>query len=74
MSEMANLEARLADLESHLAHQNETVTGLSDVVTEQWQQIDRLTRQVAHLIERLSLAEEALEKTQGPAHQRPPHY
>jgi len=74
MSGNTEMEERLAALEIHVAHQDETITSLNTIVTEQWHEIDRLKRQTAALAERLSMAEETLEKGGAPAHQPPPHY
>ena len=74
MSGNTEMEERLAALEIHVAHQDETITSLNTIVTEQWHEIDRLKRRAAALAERLSMAEETLEKGAAPPHQPPPHY
>ncbi|MCM2563649.1 SlyX family protein [Lutimaribacter sp. EGI FJ00015] len=61
-------------LEEKLAHLIRTVDELSDVVTAQQTEIDRLTRRVAMLMER-----EANREAEGTggivlADERPPHY
>ena len=64
----------MLDLEENIAHLNRTVEELSDVVTGQQADIDRLVRRVQLLLER----EFAREQDQGGAvmlgDDRPPHY
>ncbi|WP_157967661.1 SlyX family protein [Cohaesibacter intestini] len=65
------LEERVVDLEIQLAHQTKTVEDLSDMVSRQWDMIDRLTRKMKFLQE----AVVELEDNVGPpANQKPPHY
>ncbi|WP_171022070.1 SlyX family protein [Cohaesibacter sp. CAU 1516] len=65
------LEERVVDLEIQLAHQTKTVEDLSDMVSRQWDMIDRLTRKMKFLQE----AVVELEDNAGPpANQKPPHY
>lgn len=65
------LEERVVDLEIQLAHQTKTVEELSDMVSNQWDIIDRMKR-------KLKMLEDAmveLEDNAGPpANQKPPHY
>ncbi|WP_435256736.1 SlyX family protein [Thioclava sp. FR2] len=64
---------RTALLEERIAHLTRAVDDLSDIVTTQSKEIDRLTRLVALLVER-----EAERESQGfdapAANQRPPHW
>lgn len=63
---------RLARLEMRLTEQETTIDDLNQAVTEQWQQIDRLTRVVAMLREQV---EEAATRTASRAPDPPPpHY
>ena len=71
MSDVKMLIERLDALETRLAFQDETVETLNKTITAQWQQIDALTRQVAHLAERLREAETHVP---GAANEPPPHY
>ena len=64
-------EGRIAELESRLAFQDETIETLNQTITAQWIEIDRLTRQVAELKERLREAES---NAPAPANEPPPHY
>ncbi len=71
MSDVKTLSERIDALESRLMFQDETIETLNKTITEQWQQIDALTRQVASLRERLLEAEANLP---GAANEPPPHY
>lgn len=73
-TEMSNDQwtARLDALESRLTYQDDTIETLNKTVTEQWQQIDALKRQVASLADRVQEAEaNARDRT---ANEPPPHY
>ncbi len=70
-SDAKTLSERIDALESRLMFQDETIEALNKTITEQWQQIDALTRQVASLRERLLEAEANLP---GAANEPPPHY
>jgi uncharacterized coiled-coil protein SlyX len=63
MSDAKALSERIDALEMRLTFQDET--------TDQWKQIDALTRQLAELKERLQDAESS---ASGPVNERPPHY
>lgn len=70
MEDIESLKARLDDLEVRYAFQQEALDSLSDVVTNQWAEIDRLSSA-------LSLLKEQLEDADGEPEdpdQRPPHY
>jgi SlyX protein len=71
MSDTRTLGDRIDALETRLTFQDETIETLNKTITEQWLKIDALTRQVAHLGERLQEAE-----THAPdaANEPPPHY
>jgi SlyX protein len=72
--EKALVEKALGDridaLETRLTFQDETIETLNKTITAQWLKIDALTRQIAHLSERLLEAEA---HTPG-ANEPPPHY
>jgi SlyX protein len=68
---MDALSARIDALEMRLTYQDESIETLNQTITSQWAQIDRLTRQVAELKERL---QEAESNAPGPANEPPPHY
>jgi SlyX protein len=71
MSDARTLSERIDVLETRLTFQDETIETLNKTITAQWQQIDALTRQVAHLGERLREAEA---HAPGAANEPPPHY
>ena len=71
MSDLNALNERIEALEMRLTYQDESIETLNQTITAQWAQIDRLTRQVAELKERL---QEAENNAPGPANERPPHY
>ncbi|GJE58516.1 SlyX family protein [Methylobacterium trifolii] len=64
--------ARIDRLEMRLTEQDATIEDLSRTATEQWQAIDRLTRQVEALSEQLEAAGER--GTQRGPEPPPPHY
>ena len=67
------MQDRLTDIEIKLAHAEQSLSELSDVMFRQQQQIDRLERLLATLNERLQ-ANESGGGMGGPADERPPHY
>jgi SlyX protein len=62
---------RIDALEMRLTYQDDAIETLNQTITAQWAQIDRLTRQMAELKERLQDAES---RVPGPVNERPPHY
>jgi uncharacterized coiled-coil protein SlyX len=71
MSDTKALNERIDALEMRLTFQDETIETLNQTITEQWKQIDALTRQLAELKDRLQDAER---NSGGPVNERPPHY
>jgi uncharacterized coiled-coil protein SlyX len=71
MSDAKALNERIDALEMRLTFQDETIETLNQTITEQWKQIDALTRQLAELKDRLQDAER---NSGGPVNERPPHY
>jgi SlyX protein len=71
MSDVKQLSERIDVLETRLTFQEVTIETLNNTITEQWLKIDALTRQVAHLSERLQEAETHARDT---ANEPPPHY
>jgi SlyX protein len=71
MSDADTLSERIDALEMRLTYQDVTIETLNQTITAQWVEIDRLTRQIAELKERLQDAES---NAPGPANEPPPHY
>ena len=71
MNDVSDLSERIDALEMRLTYQDVTIETLNQTITTQWVEIDRLTRQVAELKERL---QEAESNAPGPANEPPPHY
>jgi SlyX protein len=71
MNNVDVLNERIDALEMRLTYQDVTIETLNQTITAQWVEIDRLTRQVAELKERL---QEAESNAPGPANEPPPHY
>jgi SlyX protein len=71
MSDVKTLSDRIDVLETRLTFQDVTIETLNQTITEQWQQIDALTRQVAALNERLQEAEARAPRA---TNEPPPHY
>jgi SlyX protein len=71
MIDVKTLSDRIDALEARLMFQDVTIETLNQTITEQWRQIDVLTRRVAALGERL---QEAEARAPGAANEPPPHY
>ena len=71
MNDVKTLSNRIDALETRLTFQDEIIETLNKTITEQWQQIDALTRQLAILGERLREAEA---HAPGASNEPPPHY
>jgi uncharacterized coiled-coil protein SlyX len=71
MTDFSGLSERIDALEMRLSYQDVTIETLNQTITAQWTEIDRLTRQVAELKDRVREAES---NVPGPANERPPHY
>ncbi len=65
-----HLTARIDALESRLAHQDRTIGELNEVITTQWNKIDRLERLIARLREEMQNIGPARESPEPP----PPHW
>jgi SlyX protein len=66
-------ENRLVDIEVKLAHQEQLLTDLDDVVTKQQARIMQLEELCSSLIERVKSIGEGI-PGDGPQDERPPHY
>ena len=71
MSDAKALGERIDALEMRLAFQDETIETLNQTITAQWIEIDKLTRQLAELKERMRETES---NAAGPVNEPPPHY
>ena len=71
MNNVDALSERIDALEMRLTYQDVSIETLNQTITAQWVEIDRLTRQVVELKERL---QEAESNAPGPANEPPPHY
>ena len=67
---MTTPDIRITDLEIRMAHQDQTIAELNDVITAQWKKLDALERQMKRLGEAL----ENMDAGDAPANQKPPHY
>jgi uncharacterized coiled-coil protein SlyX len=70
MSEGLSDRSRLDALETRIAHQDQTLAELNEVITSQWRRIDVLERQVAQLREEF----QSLGDPRGAPEPPPPHY
>lgn len=69
------LEARLEDLESRLAFQDDVIETLNETVTRQDRELVRLELRLAALADKLrDLAESSAMPAESPGHEIPPHY
>jgi SlyX protein len=67
-----NDTARLDALETRIAYQDEVIEDLNKTVASQWKEIDRLTREMANLADRVTRAEQSGgDEGEEPP---PPHY
>ncbi len=67
-----DLEMRLIDLESRLAHQERMAEDLSAVMAEQGRLLDALTAQLRRMTDRLQDLED--DRYRAPDDKLPPHY
>ena len=73
MSEIDQLTARIDTLEMRFAYQDQVIEDLNRTITEQWKQIDNLTRRLANLGERVQEAADNAGAACAPE-PPPPHY
>jgi SlyX protein len=66
-------EDRLIDIESKLAHQEQLLIELNDVLTEQQGRLMQLEQLSTSLLERVRAIGDAAPE-EGPVDERPPHY
>ncbi|HOZ28922.1 MAG TPA: SlyX family protein [Hyphomonadaceae bacterium] len=65
--------SRLDALEIRIAHQDEAIDDLNKMITDQWKEIDRLTREIVKLEDRLASAENSMGSDPGDE-PPPPHW
>lgn len=65
-----HMDEKLTEIEMTLAHQEQTIQELSDIVTSQWKEIETLKRRLDKTLAKI----EQLEEGDTPANQKPPHY
>jgi SlyX protein len=73
MTETEALSGRIEALEIRIAYQDETIEDLNKAITDQWKQIDLLTRRLAKLTEELQETVEQIGRPNLPE-PPPPHY
>ena len=66
-------ESRLIEIESKLAHQEDLLNELNDVVTDQQAQISRIEEMCRALVSRVRSISDG-EAVGSPDDERPPHY
>ena len=71
MSDINAVSGRVDALEMRLTYQDEAIETLNQTITAQWAEIDKLTRQLNELKERVREAES---NAAGPSNEPPPHY
>lgn len=70
----SNENSQIGDLEVQLAHQTKLLDELNETVRAQWTEIDKLTRSVTLLADRLLNVEAANKKATPGEEPPPPHY
>lgn len=72
MTDTKDLMLRVEALETHIAHQDQTIEDLNKAITEQWTQFEKLQGDISKLHAEL----EEIETSGGPGEmdERPPHY
>jgi SlyX protein len=72
MTDSSALETRIEHLETRIAFQDQTIDDLNKMLTAQWQEIDKLKRELAKLGDQLKEAQ----FSGGPSTPEPPppHY
>lgn len=74
MSDGSDADDRLAELESRFAHTERALQDLSDVTRQQWDETDRLKRQVERLKDRIAELEQGPGDAAPATDEKPPHY
>ena len=72
MAREQDIEALLVDLQTRLAFQDQAISELNEVITDQQQQIDRLREELRLAGDKLKVLEESVEISTPD--EKPPHY
>jgi SlyX protein len=72
MAKEQDIEALLVDLQTRLAFQDQAISELNDVITDQQQQIDRLREELRFAGDKLKVLGESVEISEQ--YEKPPHY
>lgn len=72
MAEPNQLLARIEALETQVAFQDQTIEDLNKAITKQWEEFDRLHREIGKLSAELQQIDAG--DASDPADERPPHY
>lgn len=64
---------RLLKIENNITYQDQQIQDLSDMVSQQWKEIDRLKKHLSQAAERLESLENPSEGGPIP-NEKPPHY
>lgn len=75
-------ETRLNNIEETLAYQEQKIIDLSDMVAGQWEEIEKLTRHIERLKDKIVILEATSEEQDGESlsvsdiakRDKPPHY
>jgi len=70
---MTTNDERLSQIEQTITYQDQQIQDLSDMVSQQWTEIDRLKKRLAQAKQRLEILENPPEEG-GMTHEKPPHY
>ena len=75
------MEDRLIDIETTLAHQGQQIAEMSDVITDQWKQIEALKARLLRLDDKIeqvhydrSDGDSSLDSIEKARQDKPPHY
>lgn len=74
------MEKRIIDIETTLAHHDEQIVQMSDLITDQWKQIEALKKQLSRLSDKLEQGDDGrgqdrpLSTLEQAAQDKPPHY
>jgi SlyX protein len=66
------VNARIEALEARITHQDRIIEDLNTAVTDQWKQIETLTKQITRMADRLQSVEDSAPS--GESEPPPPHY